>query len=169
MAANFLERLPSRDLSEKEKLEGASILRSDTTQIRECCEKMLPSLRCLEILAGSICAVGTPDLSNNLCIDGSCSDPHGLSSTLHAGYPICPAEGNWPKANNASVSRWLHNARINVHRLYKLLIKAALSTWQENCLYFNLDTSLFGDQYCLMRLVVVYRGRALPLVWRVLA
>ncbi|HEY9828456.1 MAG TPA: hypothetical protein V6D19_23705 [Stenomitos sp.] len=32
-----------------------------------------------------------------------------------------------------------------------------------------LDTSLFWDQYCLVRLCVVYRGRALPVVWRVLS
>ena len=49
----------------------------------------------------------------------------------------------------------------------KYLIKAALADWQEDCLYLSLDTSLFWDEYCLVRLAVVHRGRALPLVWRV--
>jgi len=34
--------------------------------------------------------------------------------------------------------------------------------------YLSLDTSLFWDEYCLIRLAVVHRGRALPVVWRVL-
>ena len=66
------------------------------------------------------------------------------------------------------VSRWLHNSRINVHRLYKPLILAALANWEEECLYLTLDTSMYWEEYCLVRLAVVYRGRALPLVWRVL-
>lgn len=82
--------------------------------------------------------------------------------------PYLPCRGQLAQSKQRRVSRWLHNARINVHRLYKPLIKAALSTWQEDCLYFSLDTSLFWDEYCLVRLAVVHRGRALPLVWRVL-
>jgi hypothetical protein len=66
------------------------------------------------------------------------------------------------------LSRWLHNSRLNVHRLYKPLIQAALADWDENFLYLSLDTSLFWDEYCLIRLAVVHRGRALPVVWRVL-
>lgn len=55
-----------------------------------------------------------------------------------------------------------------VHRLYKPLIEAVLADWAEACLYLSLDTSLFWDEYCLIRLAVVDRGRALPVVWRVL-
>ena len=40
--------------------------------------------------------------------------------------------------------------------------------WQEAELYLSLDTSLFWDEYCLIRLAVVHRARALPLAWRVL-
>jgi hypothetical protein len=35
-------------------------------------------------------------------------------------------------------------------------------------LYLSLETSLFWDECCLIRLAVVHRGRALPVVWRVL-
>jgi len=35
-------------------------------------------------------------------------------------------------------------------------------------LYLSLDASLFWDEYCLIRLAVVHRGRTLPVVWRVL-
>ena len=36
-----------------------------------------------------------------------------------------------------------------------------------DCLYLSLDTSLFWDEYCLVRLAVVHRVLALPIVWRV--
>lgn len=65
-------------------------------------------------------------------------------------------------------SRWLHNSRINVHRLYSPLIQAALSGWEEEVLYLTLDTSMLWNQYCLIRVAVVYRGRAVPVGWRVL-
>jgi hypothetical protein len=65
------------------------------------------------------------------------------------------------------VQRWLHNPRINVHRLYKPLIRAALADWQDAERYLSLETALFWEEYCLIRLAVVYRGRALPVAWRV--
>ncbi len=34
-------------------------------------------------------------------------------------------------------------------------------------IYLALDTSLFWDEYCLIRLSVIHRGRAIPLTWRV--
>jgi len=40
------------------------------------------------------------------------------------------------------------------------LIKAALAVGQDECIYLSLDTSMFWDEYCLVRLVVVHRGRA---------
>jgi len=79
-----------------------------------------------------------------------------------------PCRGQYAQSKQRRVQRWLHNARINVHALYKPLIQAALADWQEEVLYVSLDTSLFWDEYCLIRLSVVHRGRALPVVWRVL-
>lgn len=82
--------------------------------------------------------------------------------------PHLPCRGHQAQSKQRRLSRWLHNSRINVHRLYKPLIQAALAHWQEDVLYLSLDTSLFWDEYCLVRLAVVHRGRALPVVWRVL-
>lgn len=65
-------------------------------------------------------------------------------------------------------ARWLHNPRINVARLYRPLIQRALADWSDPVLYLCLDTSSLWDQYCLIRLSVVYRGRAVPVGWRVL-
>jgi hypothetical protein len=65
-------------------------------------------------------------------------------------------------------SRWLHNPRINVQKLYSPLIGRALALWGEPCITLIEDTSLLWDEYCLIRLSVQYRGRAIPLVWRVM-
>ena len=79
-----------------------------------------------------------------------------------------PCRGQFAQSRQRRVRRWLANSRINVHRLYKPIIQAALSTWEDDCLYLSLDTTLFWEEYCLIRLAVVHRGRALPLTWRVL-
>ena len=80
-----------------------------------------------------------------------------------------PCRGVFAQSIQRRIQRWLYNPRINVHRLYKPLIQAALAEWEEKVIFLALDTSLFWGEYCLVRLCVVYRGRALPVVWRVMA
>jgi hypothetical protein len=65
-------------------------------------------------------------------------------------------------------ARWLANERIDVHRLYGPLIQQALTSWGAHALYLALDTSLLWEQYCVIRLSLIYRGRAIPLVWQVI-
>jgi hypothetical protein len=65
-------------------------------------------------------------------------------------------------------SRWLHNPRLNVHRLYRPLITQALADWDSDRLYLIEDTSQLWDEFCLIRLSVHYRGRAVPVIWRVI-
>jgi hypothetical protein len=38
----------------------------------------------------------------------------------------------------------------------------------DKTLYVALDTSMLWNTYCMVRLSVIYRGRAVPLVWGVL-
>jgi hypothetical protein len=64
--------------------------------------------------------------------------------------------------------RWLHNQRIDVHGLYGPLIQQAIAEWGTNVLYLALDTSLLWDAYCIVRISLIYRGRAIPMVWKVL-
>ena len=65
-------------------------------------------------------------------------------------------------------SRWLHNPRINVHKLYSPLIQKALADWDRSNITLIEDTSMLWNKYCLIRLSVQYRGRAVPLMWRVI-
>jgi hypothetical protein len=55
-----------------------------------------------------------------------------------------------------------------VQKLYSALIVQALAAWGERKITLIEDTSLLWDEYCLIRLSVQYRGRAIPLVWRVI-
>ena len=79
-----------------------------------------------------------------------------------------PCRGKFAQSRQRRIQRWLNNPRINVHRIYKSLIKVALADWQEESIFLALDTSLFWERYCLIRLSVIHRGRALPVVWRVM-
>ncbi len=90
------------------------------------------------------------------------------SVNLTRWLPYIPCRGEYAQSKQRRLQRWLHNAKIFVHRLYKPLITAACADWQQECIYVSLDTSLFWDTYCLVRLAVVHRGRALPVVWRVM-
>ncbi|MDQ3396925.1 MAG: hypothetical protein M3511_04010 [Deinococcota bacterium] len=66
-------------------------------------------------------------------------------------------------------SRWLANDSIEVDKLYAPIIQEALASWGAHTLYLALDTSQLPGGYCLIRLSVLYRGRAVPVVWQVLA
>jgi hypothetical protein len=44
----------------------------------------------------------------------------------------------------------------------------ALSIWQQECIVLALDTTRLWEHYCIIRIVVVYRGRGIPVVWKVL-
>jgi len=65
-------------------------------------------------------------------------------------------------------SRWLHNPRINVHKLYGPLIQTALAQWESSTITLIEETLMLWDEYCLIRLLVQYRRRAIPLMWRVI-
>lgn len=63
-------------------------------------------------------------------------------------------------------SRWLHNERIKIHDLYGPIIQEALTEWNDNTIYLALDTSMLWDKFCHIRISVIYRGRAIPLIWK---
>ena len=65
--------------------------------------------------------------------------------------------------------RWLKNGRIKPLKLYYPLLHFALSRWSlDKTLYLALDVSDLRNGYILIRLALVYRGRAIPVTWRVM-
>ena len=65
--------------------------------------------------------------------------------------------------------RWLSNRRINVVAAHHTLIRQALSQWSSERLYLSLDTTLVWNCFCIVWVGVVYRGRTVPVAWRVVA
>jgi hypothetical protein len=88
---------------------------------------------------------------------------------LAAWVPYVQSRAQYAQSTVRRFRRWLNNGKIAVHDLYGPLIQQALAEWGEHRLYLALDSSLLWDQYCIVRISVVFRGRAVPLVWQVLA
>lgn len=79
-----------------------------------------------------------------------------------------PNRGQVAQSQQRRVSRWLKNPNIVVSTLYGPLVKRGLCDWQQSVMYLALDSSMLWNEYCLIRLVVVHRGRGLTLAWRVM-
>lgn len=65
--------------------------------------------------------------------------------------------------------RWLSNRRINVVSAHQALVQQALSGWKHERLYLSLDTTVVWNCFCIVWVGVVYRGRTVPIAWRVVA
>jgi hypothetical protein len=73
------------------------------------------------------------------------------------------------KAKVASIerqfSRWLHNDKVKVNEIYRELATLAWVDWSGEAIELALDTTVLWAKYAVVRVAVVYRGRALPLAW----
>ena len=90
----------------------------------------------------------------------------GISLPAWAPYVVSRAQ--YAQSTVRRFRRWLDNDKIDVLSLYGPCMQHALAEWGEQALYVALDTSMLWNTYCLIRLSVIYRGRAVPLVWGVL-
>ena len=88
---------------------------------------------------------------------------------LTAWVPFVWGRARYAQSTQRRFRRWLANPRIEVAPQYGPLLQQALADWGKHTVYLALDTSMLWTQYCLIRLSVVYRGRAVPVVWEVMA
>jgi hypothetical protein len=88
--------------------------------------------------------------------------------SLTAWVPYVVSRARYAQSTVRRFRRWLDNDKIEVSLLYGPLMEQALVEWGESVLYLALDTSMLWNTYCMIRLSVIYRGRAVPLVWTVL-
>jgi DDE family transposase len=88
--------------------------------------------------------------------------------SLPAWVPFVSGRAQYAQSTQRRFRRWLGNRRVEVVPLYGSLIEQALREWGTYTVYLALDTSMWWNQYCLIRLSVVYRGRAVPVVWEVI-
>jgi len=92
-----------------------------------------------------------------------------LSETIHLSQWLLYRPGKSKAASRQrQISRWLHNDRIEVGQVYHSLISAALVEWREERVVLALDASSLWGRYVIVRLALIYRGRAIPLTWKVL-
>jgi len=48
-------------------------------------------------------------------------------------------------------------------------MRQALSQWGQQRMYLSLDTTVVWNCFCIVWVGVVYRGRTVPIAWRVVA
>jgi hypothetical protein len=80
--------------------------------------------------------------------------------------PFVDSRATFAQSTVRRFSRWLNNKRIRIHDLYGPIIQEALAEWSDNTIYLALDTSMLWDRFCHIRISVIYRGRAVPLIWK---
>lgn len=89
-------------------------------------------------------------------------------STLPAWLPHIHSSATFAQSTERRFRRWLENPAISPIGIYGPLVTRALRDWGEHTLILALDTSVLFEQFCLIRVSVLLRGRAIPLVSRVL-
>jgi hypothetical protein len=63
--------------------------------------------------------------------------------------------------------RFLANPHVCVRAYYDGLIRGALAEWAGQTLYLIVDTTTVAGRLVILRVSLVYRGRAVPLAWQV--
>jgi len=92
---------------------------------------------------------------------------HSGCVSLTAWVPFVKGRARYAQSTQRRFARWLQNPRVEVQTLYGPLIQQALTEWGTHTLYLGLDTTLLWNRYCVIRISIIYRGRAVPLVWEV--
>lgn len=89
--------------------------------------------------------------------------------SLTAWVPFVSGRARYAQSTQRRFARWVQNPRVEVYPLSAPLIRTALAEWGKSTLYVALDTTMLWNCYCVIRISLIYRGRAVPLVWQVLA
>ncbi len=79
------------------------------------------------------------------------------------------SEAQYASSHQRRFQGWLYNPRVKPVKFYFPLLKVALSEWSlDKTLYLALDVSDLKNGYILIRLALIYRGRSIPVSWRVM-
>jgi hypothetical protein len=65
-------------------------------------------------------------------------------------------------------ARWLENTSIDPHAWYVPIFLYAMREWTKMPIFIALDTSMLYDQFCCVRISMIYMNRAIPVAWSVL-
>jgi len=76
---------------------------------------------------------------------------------------------HYASSHQRRFQRLFHNKHIRPTKFFYPLLRAAMHIWPpEQTLYLAIDACDLKNGYILVRLALIYRGRAIPVVWRVL-
>jgi hypothetical protein len=82
---------------------------------------------------------------------------------------VVMSNAQYAASHQRRFQRWLHNPHVVPIAFYWPLLQATLAAWPAGQrAYVALDTSVLPNGYVLIRTALIYRGRALPIAWRVL-
>ena len=93
-----------------------------------------------------------------------CSQRASIPSWL----PHIQSRATFAQSTERRVRRWLDHPAIDPTSMYGPLITRALRDWGDQPLVLALDTSVLFERFCLICVAVLFRGRAVPLVSRVI-
>jgi hypothetical protein len=82
--------------------------------------------------------------------------------------PYVTGRAEFAQSTQRRFARWLSNRRIAVLHLYGAVLQQVLSDYQDRRVYLALDTTLLWDTYGVVSVTLVYRGRRIPLGWKVM-
>jgi len=88
--------------------------------------------------------------------------------SLPAWATVIHSQALYAASRYRRLQRWLRNPKVDPQAIYGPLIRAALSKWKEVRVYVALDTTVLWNKFVIIRASLVYRGRAIPLAWKVL-
>jgi len=93
------------------------------------------------------------------------------SQTVHLnGFGVyVVSRATYAQSHQRRLRRWLSNRRIDVIAVDHALIGQALLQWGQARVYLSLDTTVVWNCFCIVWVGVVYRGRTIPITWRVVA
>jgi hypothetical protein len=79
------------------------------------------------------------------------------------------SDAQYASSHQRRFERWFHNQHIKPIKFFFPLLRAAMQIWPpEQILYLAIDASDLKNGYLLIRLALIYRGRAIPVTWRVI-
>ena len=89
-------------------------------------------------------------------------------TSLPSWLPHVHSRATFAQSTERRFRRWLENPAIDPVSIYGPLVTRALRDWGAHTLILALDTTVLFEKFCLIRVSVLFRGRAVPLVSRVL-
>jgi len=84
------------------------------------------------------------------------------------GHPFVVSRARYAQSHERRFIRALNSVTSPWRAIYLHILRVALQDWGDARITLALDTTLLFKRWCVICVSLVYRGRALPLSWRVL-